>query len=567
GVTLTLQNNQDMCSYDNYPYGGNAECVSFAVDEDVFNEGTITTDAPFKFLELDCVSFHGAAGSKIDLDGDSGAEGGQLNVWGWSIYNQGAITAVGANGVSTDGRRGGYLELYASYGLYNTGAITLRGGNSDDGHGGYGGEGRLESNRGVVFNSGLIDLRGGNGTDSGGLGGRFRLDADDWGSVRNSGDIDASGGNAVGTCVDEGGCEGGDARHPNHGSEAVRFTAEGGVVINSGDITADGGAGNGSYGGEGGHINFRSYDGDGPAGSILISGNLSARGGAGTDGGEGGRVESRVQAEGLTPAEIVYYGYGGTTGNGNVGIVLNGGDSTDGYGGDGGEAIISNDCTDRHAVPTGGAVNFADIAANGGDTTTGEQGGYGGYVEVRACQYNDDHGQQLGGAMAINAGDLELTGGDSGPDDWGRSGGDLYMRAWDWAENRGTVDASAGRGGEGGGTGGSVSIRARNGPAVNSGDLTLPGSDVTDDGGEGGDGGYFRLRGTLADNGGDIDVPGGDGGTTNGYGGEGGSIVLFSLDGTSVNTGTFDIDPGTGADGNDGEGTVVIDGNNETGSW
>ena len=84
---------------------------------------------------------------------------------------------------------------------------------------------------------------------------------------------------------------------------------------------------------------------------------------------------------------------------------------------------------------------------------------------------------------------------------------------------------------------------------------------------DGGEGGYFRLRGLLADNAGVISTPGGNGGSTTGYGGEGGSIALFSLDGTSVNTGTFDIHPGTGADGNYGDGTVLIDGNNETGNW
>jgi hypothetical protein len=158
---------------------------------------------------------------------------------------------------------------------------------------------------------------------------------------------------------------------------------------------------------------------------------------------------------------------------------------------------------------------------------------------------------------------VEADGGD-GPDNYyAGSGGRVYIYARDWAENRAAVHVGGGYGGEGG-SGGSLQITAGSGPAVNTGAFAAPAGSCNDTDDDGPSGGYFGLAGVEVDNSGNISVPGGNAGSTTGYGGEGGSVDLSSFRGFSVNSGTIDIASGTGPDGNNGPGVVLIDGVNVT---
>jgi len=535
GVTLTLPANQ----------------TSVRLDRDLHLEGTLTAeksgDYPLVFLMLQ--SFVSEAGSAVTMDGDGG-EGGEFFVYATaSILNQANITALG-----DAGKNGGWVLLESSQGrVFNTGDIFVDGGTStSDANGGDGGEAYLYGAEGGAFNSGDITATGGDGLQYGGDGGTFVMQSDG-GDLLNSGAVDVSAGSADAACNTS--CTGGNGNYEyiysGNWPRSVWFSTYDGRIANTGSIAANGGSGAAGSGGYGGWIEFQILNKDYiPVGGIEVSGNLTANGGGGSDGGEGGRVMAHIQAVYPTTAEISFLGY--------TKFSANGGTSTGGgQGGDGGDLQLWNGCPYDSLFATGGTVNFADFEANGGGGASGHVGGDGGSLDLQACQDNSE--LHVGGSVAINAGNVVAKGG-NGPDDYfAGEGGEVDLSAYEWVENRGNVELAGGYGGEGDVAGG-LWAEARNGPAVNTGDVSAPGGGSTDTDDSGYHGGYFQLYGTLVDNTGDISLPGGPSGSSTGYGGEGGFVELLSSRGVTANSGSIVIAPGTGAEGDNGSGMVLIDG-------
>ncbi|MCK5690141.1 hypothetical protein KAI87_12765, partial [Myxococcota bacterium] len=104
------------------------------------------------------------------------------------------------------------------------------------------------------------------------------------------------------------------------------------------------------------------------------------------------------------------------------------------------------------------------------------------------------------------------------------------------------------------------------GPAINTGDVDMSGGLASGANSTGGKGSIFELVGYSAMNSGAITVKGGNSTGTDGVGGAANDIFIYGVFEGSTNTGTFNIDAGTGATlGAHGE--VVIDGMNMTDSW
>src|SRR5690606_8819732 len=127
-------------------------------------------------LKLSCTAgFRGAAGSRIDLGGDSnagepGANGGDLEIHsGMFLHYAGDIDTSGGDG--TEAGHAGTVEIAAWYELAWGGALTAAGGNATEGLGGYGGDTSLSAEIGSVWMSGAVDTSGGDGATRGGPGG------------------------------------------------------------------------------------------------------------------------------------------------------------------------------------------------------------------------------------------------------------------------------------------------------------------------------------------------------------------------------------------------------------
>lgn len=519
GATLTLPQVQ-----------GSGAAVCF--EEDLHNEGGLT--AAGSAIDIDADSYIGAAGSTIS------APGARVDLQIEHLFvNAGTIDASGA---ASQG--GGFIDIDADLGIRNSGDLLARGGDTatEGTAGGAGGGVSLEvesdaSLSGGLYQSGLIDVSGGDGPLRGGAGGT--VDFEVYGAdIRSFGAIEASGGDgscenppppATPTCV-----AGGDAAF-----WAIQMYAYSGSIYHDGAITADGGANLSGEGGWGGGIELYASDdlyanflrsATSPP-SIHLSGDLSARGGASVDGGEGGRLYVEVaKGDARGASQIVLYGYTSLTAPGGDGAA----------GGQGGHVEIENPCPYSSTPPVGGVINQADIDISGGaaDGVSG-RGGTAGYVDLMAC--TQSWVNHIGGSTLLNEGTIDARGGPGTDYDSG-NGGDVYMEAFDGVENTAPIDVGGGDGAEGG-SGGLVFIDVASGSLTNTAAILAAGGDGSDDIRFGGDGGEVTMYGASASNSGDLDVHGGDGGT---FGGDGGEIDIFGADLASTQTGALDVSPGAG---------------------
>lgn len=287
----------------------------------------------------------------IDASADplSNATGGSIVLDGLSLYVAGNLTANGINGGSggyinlraplmmanegtlsaraistgTRGGSGGTVSLAVTSflgELRNRGAIDVSGASASCGEctGGSGGSVRLTTASTALINDAAITARGGDG-DQGGSGGYVNLviggesaRAGRPGSLLVSGTIDASGG--------AGGLGGNGGTVRISGDYGM---ADGAEVVLLGYATLEANGGSGSPGAPGGTIEVRQQSGSLPAGAVLVTSDLVARGGE-TDpmastsmaGGTGGNI-SLVTAQELASARA-FWEQVRTSGNMNV---------------------------------------------------------------------------------------------------------------------------------------------------------------------------------------------------------------------------------------------------------
>jgi hypothetical protein len=535
-----------------------ANSLQLIFEFDVVNEGVISilgNQDHNKILNFGPRVFHGKPGSRFDLraSADSVSFSHLIVQTAGAIVNEGTVDVRGRAGGD-----GGAASLYAGQGLWNTGDVLASGGDGATGHGGDGGSIALESYAAGLRNRGRLDARAGNGAGDaghGGDGGIVKLTSSD-GDLRNEGDADASAGDGSPTCDAEGDCRGGDAR--DHGDGAgVAVHVQGGRLVSTGDLRADGGDGTGlGRGGDAGPLELLVSNGELTAArGIEVSGGLVARGGTGRRGGTGGSLDVLVglgerrqlrSAIAVTaPVEVVLYGY--------EGLDTHGGDSAGACeGAPAGDVTLANDCPSEASAAAGGAVLFADVRAIGGDATDAEggSGGEGGEVGLWTCT-SPDRARFAGGNVALVGGSVDARGGSSA----GGQGGDgtyVTVSAYEWAEIRGTVDASGGAGVDGG-SGGYLDVYGTGGRASVSAALTCDGGEGVE---EGGDAGQIEVLGLLVDVSAELSCDGGDGVD----GGAGGGIEVLSLDGTSVVTAPLHAAAGTGTEQDGRPGAALIDG-------
>ena len=255
-----------------------------------------------------------------------------------------SVTGEGDTNIKLDGDNALKSDIYRS-GIYGSGSgsLTISGGENDSltAQGGSGANG--------ISSSGSLTISGGTVTANGDDGGR---------GISSSGSVTISGGSTVTANGGSGTISGGDG-----------ICSSGGVTISGGStVTANGGNGGSLVGGDG----IRS------GGGLTVSdGTVTAKGGNGASkdgyGGDGIRSGGVVTISGNTVNAAG--GYGGKVGGYGIcsfdrvaisggTVTANGGDSKDGYGGDG---IYSNDIdlsgslelTAKAGRPNGKAISWA----------------------------------------------------------------------------------------------------------------------------------------------------------------------------------------------------------------
>lgn len=328
------------------------------------------------------------------------------------VRNSGAIDTSGGMG-GPNGGGGGQVTLapLAFGSVVSSGTITTRGGPCADVdcNGGSAGPVSLDSFGGELRNSAAITATGadGRGTGSGGNGALVRVftrDVAGNGGTLSSvtGDLQLSG-NLVtrGGGGNQGGAGGGvdivlEAANLPRGQQLTLFGYS--------ELVATGGSSN-AGGGAGGVVVVQNAPSTyassifGPGGAALNFANVSARGGAGTPGGAGGRfvLSAQTTYNFQNPAE--YASNGATT------IDLRGGNGSNGAGGVGGQMVLLG--------PT--ALNSAAVNASGGEVTQGDAlSGQGGALDFQAPY----------GALS-NTGELTVKGGNSTGD--ARGGGSARL--------------------------------------------------------------------------------------------------------------------------------------------
>ena len=552
GVTVTFSSNND----------GETQ-LEFS--NDLRNAGNIFTSLEegggADSLTITLNSYFGSVGSTIDTsgaDGSSTVGGGragaiQFNFSG-TIVNQGDLTATG--GAGSFGGNGGPVTWAPanSAAVFNTGTIDTHGGDGTGSSAGPAGDIDLEATYGDVNNAGKLFAFGGSGR-SGGTGGAITLETR-VGAVRNSGDLDYSGGGCTGS-----NCQAADAR-------AITLSSNGGGdVINAATLTANGGStadNTGTQGGSGGSVSITACDcksnyrgGSGlRAGSINVSGTISTTGGTGRNGGGGGKLNIDLNvASSAHGQELILFGYTQITANGGSAM------STGATAQDGGQITFSQNDTayspeeDEGVGPAGAVINYANVTALGGD---GAAPGSAGNISFSTEPYDFRDSFEV----ALNFGAIDVSGGSASENDASR-GGNVDLFGVSGAANNGAVTATGGVStNEGGdcGNGGNISIYASTGPATNTGIIHASGASNTVAGSFGGNGGTVDIAGSLASNTAAITCEGGDGGT-GGNGGGGGEIELRSSpDGTSTNSGTLLVSPGTNPFNGSFAGEIRIDG-------
>lgn len=427
------------------------------------------------------------------------------------VFNTGSIEAKGGMGSVGPGGNGGNVALRPAYrGVRNSGTVDTSGGMGGP-NGGGGGQVTLAPIAfGSVLNSGTLTTRGGPCADvdcNGGSAGQVALDSFG-GELRNSGAVTATG--ADGRGLGNGG----------NGALVHVFTRDGagnggtlssvtGDLQLSGNLVTRGGAGN--QGGAGGAVDIvleatnlprgqqltlfgysellanggSSNAGGGAGGTVTVSNapstyassifgpggaalnfaNVSARGGAGTAGGPGGRFVLAAQTtyNFQNPAE--YASNGATT------IDLRGGNGSNGEGGVGGQLVLVG--------PT--ALNSAAVDASGGEVTQGGAlSGQGGALDFQAPY----------GALS-NTGELTVRGGNSTGD--ARGGGSVRLVGAP-VLNSAAISCNGGNATNTAGAGGAIFLQSLGGTTSSTGVLTVaPGT-----------GANANVRGTILVDGVDV---------------------------------------------------------------
>ena len=378
----------------------------------------------------------------IDTRGGTGAtggDGGDVEMYAYlgNLFNSGKISAYGANSTVGNGGNGGYIGFESSAGqIRNSGSVLAWGGDTTDvaGSGGNGDELYVYSEddglyeytpAGDIYWSGQIDLSGGDavatGTGNGGSAGNVYAEiyGDD---VNTKSTLAFLGYSKVQTYGGEGNHGGGGGGYELYNYDSYVYgdqypTAPGGSVISQAALVGNGGNARATgadpqgNGGRGGYIYLETdyY----PTAQLVPtsqkttqSGSVNIAGGAGrnqnsiyinnggyswiwgyngasligafnSDGGDDlGTTAGAVGYGGYAPALYVYSELGLAKVAGNVSS--NGGDGNYRGGYSDGMYIYGN------------TVNVASIIkANGGNadaTEAGSQGGYGGYIELKATR-------------------------------------------------------------------------------------------------------------------------------------------------------------------------------------
>lgn len=495
---------------------------------DVRNAGTIRgmpDSSDFATLNVMGRSFSGLPGSMLIAQSGSPALSGEIGVSGLSVVNQGRIVASGLD--QPVGGAGGRIQLTGKI-CVNTGSIEARGGAGQ--HGGPGGSiamstGSLDGGGGSqVWNRGTFDASGGEGLIAGGAGGVIQLRSNSTVTFRNEGSLIARGG----------ACHAGSAECTSGNGGRASLSAAGADLLSNASIDVSGGAGAVSAAGAaGGLISFSATDIEGVRrlGPIRVSGNLMANGAPGSPGGAAGSVTFDMLSGPDPRGEgIELLGY--------ASILLNGGQSQRGIGGNGGRLVARMRASERAEVeigPTGAIVSNLNVTAKGGD---GWVGGSGGSFGLQGPGEWSHIISEL--EFIKSSGWADLHGG-AGQASCGLGGGaSFYGRAE--IDVNGRLNLAGGSLAEAanGGSGGSLNISSLSRLRLRAEVIATGGS-----GQRAGFGGNLWLGASPVDSSAAFDVRGGDGSQ---QGGGGGSIVMVSYFGQSVSTGESQVAGGHGAE-------------------
>lgn len=284
------------------------------------------------------------------------------------------------------------------------------------------------------------------------------------------------------------------------------------------------------------------------AGSIFISGNLSANGGTGSDnnGGAAGQVRVYIEPSGISRGEsIELLGY--------EELRANGGRSTSSSSSYGGQIELYNELTSlpsEGSGPGGPTVNTSKLTARVGD---GFYASHGGQVRLRT---QTSFAYEQANEFVSNSGTIDVSGGASASDSAGY-GGQVELDGIAGVENSGRIISNGGAaaGYSGGGPGGYISLYSSEGISKNSGALTANGGTGNQYGGSGGE--VFVDAEVSVNNSGAVTANGGNA-TSNG--GVGGSITInHSQSNPATSTGALSVAGGSGT--NPGRaGTLIVDG-------
>ncbi|HAK60749.1 MAG TPA: hypothetical protein DCO77_10255 [Nitrospiraceae bacterium] len=580
-VTVTLELNSI----------GSEVLVSFANDVD--NRGTITTLDTVATqrvgLFITCDNYFGASGSLVDTSaGQTGQDGGGIEIAGQWIYNQGDFYSIGSDDPSGSGSDGGPIILAGLSALENSGALSSAGGAGGVGTGGVGGSIVLHASFDHLYNSGTVSAHGGNGL-SGGAGGTIALTAghvpavitDPYGvaAMRNSGALNSRGGDGAGGHGGPGG--------------AITVWKLGPALLFNADITTEGGdtsksAFNGGNGGDVEIYGLPGIDGDVyvGAGDMEISGNITTTGGSAVasgsgSGGNGGGVNIIQDASGRFLQSL--FGINPVKAPANPRLALRGFTSmntTGGQGNSGGNGgplgVVDVGEVWDGIVPTppsttytflddsgGDVINEAAITTRGGSVfttaTTPASGGSGGNVYLTADI--DPSITNATGEYLTNYGNIDSSGGDSlaltaAP---GINAGRIMLNATNDTRNSGALTADGGT--DGGTTTGyghdssEIVIKSELGAVNNTGLLNATGGDGITQGGAGSQQrttvpsfeGVLLEAGTDLGNSGNINARGGDADVnfSVSVGGDGGDVRGI-YGGSRNHTGSVNVNGGAG---------------------
>lgn len=558
GAVLTLDPQIDG---DGFPF--TLEQVYLSLQDAVYLEGTIRvgrktgTDhgADLSFgsnLEYFVVTSSG----QIDTHGTDfgpgtdGGNGGYVSIETYgTIINAGRIDTTGGNG--DNGGAGGFIYLYSYYyGIYNSGTLISSGGIGNAGNGGIAGYIDLGSgggsNYGPMANSGSITSRGGDGTDRGGDGGSVDLQTDYTGAVTSSGPIDSSGGD----CLTQG----------NGGNGGpVSMSAYNGSIRISGPVTTAGGdsLGDFNFGGAGAQLYLYQENGGGGSGElgggIFVGADLTLTGGSGYYAGQGGPLYvSANEQDYINPTkdQIMFVGYSEIHAGGGAGT----------EGGGSGSAYVSMtngaayDGNDDYWL--GSIILEPDWHLQGGDSTNG-YGGYGYgldlYIEGPYYPFYNPATFPPYNQTILVTGFVDARGGHGAT--YGGGGGYSNVYSPFNIEFRSWISCAGGNSPLDPGYGGTLYCWAGDSLFLLGGANLNAGSN--DDLYSTDSGGYADLYGRWTKIAGGVSARGSN--NSGGDGGNGGQIYIRATESASILSGLFSSKGGTGMI-NGSDGTLWIDG-------